>query len=61
MSFLTKDVIPNGKFVTYVYPDVLIENREKILNSSTCPEQIKGIAREVKEDDNPIIIEYEFK
>lgn len=61
MSFLSKNAISNGKFVTCIYPYILIENRDKILNSSTCPEVIKNIAEKVNENDNPIIIEYEFK
>lgn len=61
ISFFTKGVASKEKFVTYTYPYTLIENRDKILGSPTSPEVIKEIAGKVTENDNPIIIEYEFK
>ena len=61
ISFFSKGVVSNDKFITYVYPYVLIENKDKILESSSSPEVIKDIVGKVKEDDNPIVIEYEFK
>lgn len=61
MSFFTKGTISNKRFITYIYPYVLIENKDKILESSGCPDIIKEFAGKVNEDDNPIIIEYEFK
>ena len=61
LSFFTKGVDSNNKFITYIYPYILLEHKNEILESSTCPEVIKNIAATVKEDDNPILIEYEFK
>lgn len=61
ISFFSKGVVSNDKFITYVYPYVLIENRDKILESTACPDVIKNIVNNVKEDDNPVVIEYEFK
>lgn len=61
MSFFTKGVISNKNFLAYLYPDILIEHKDEILKSPTCPDVIKDIANRVTDDDNPIIIEYEFK
>lgn len=61
MSFFTKGVESNEKFLTYIYPYFLIENKDKILDSPTTPEVIKEMVGKVNEDDNPIVIEYEFK
>lgn len=61
ISFFTKGTISNEKFITCIYPYVLLENKDRILESTGSPDIIKELAAKVTENDNPVVIEYEFK